>query len=134
MRAGVPADEARRRAHAAFGGVERYKEDSCDARGVRWVDDLTQDARYGARQLRRSPAFAVAALVTLGLGIGATTAMYSKVRALFVEPFPFAMLDQLVFVEQCGGGCRRAAIGSYVSIRDEAANARWCRRNGVMVA
>ena len=119
IRSGVEPNEAYRRARASFGGIERYKEEGRDARGVRWIDDVRSDARYGARQLRRSPAFAVAALVTLGLGIGATTMMYSTVRALFLKPFPFANLEQLVFIEQCGISCKRASIGNYVSIRDE---------------
>jgi predicted permease len=119
IRTGLEPNEAYRRARALFGGVERYKEEGRDARGVRWIDDVRSDARYGARQLRRSPAFAIAALITLGLGIGAATMMYSTVRALFVSPFPFANLDQLVFIEQCGISCKRASIGNYVSIRDE---------------
>jgi predicted permease len=119
IRSGVEPNEAYRRARASFGGVERFKEEGRDARGVRWLDDLRTDTHYGARQLRRSPAFAVAALITLGLGIGAATAMYSMIRAVFVKPFPFANLEQLVFIEQCGISCKRASIGNYVSVRDE---------------
>ena len=119
IQSGIEPNEAYRRARASFGGLERYKEEGRDARGVRWIDDVRSDTRYGARQLRRSPAFAVAALITLGLGIGAATTMYSTVRALFVKPFPFVHLDQLVFVEQCGISCKRASIGNYVSIRNE---------------
>jgi putative ABC transport system permease protein len=119
IRSGVEPHEAHRRARASFGGLERFKEEGRDVRGVRWLDEVRNDARYGARQLRRSPEFAIAALITLGLGIGAATMMYSTVRALFVKPFPFANLEQLVFIEQCGIGCKRASIGNYVSIRDE---------------
>ena len=119
IRSGVEPNEAYRRARASFGGVERFKEEGRDARRVRWFDDVRSDARYGTRQLRRSPAFAIAALVTLGLGIGAATAMYSMVRALFVKPFPFPNIEEMVFIEQCGRTCKRASIGNYTSIRDE---------------
>ena len=118
-RSGVPEGEAWRRARLAFGGVERFKDESRDVRGLRWLDDLTSDARYGARQLRRSPGFTIAALLTLSLGIGATTAMYSMVRALFKQPFPFERLESLVFLEQCGMNCRRMAIGNVLTIRAE---------------
>ena len=132
MRSGLPADEAWRRARVAFGGIERFKDEGRDARGVRWLDDLTSDVRYGARQLCRSPGFAIAALVTLALGIGASTAMYSMTRAIFLNPFPFDRPESLVFLEQCGLGCRRMAIGNFLTIRrdtrtlaDVAASVGW---------
>jgi putative ABC transport system permease protein len=132
MRSGLAADEAWRRARVAFGGIERFKDEGRDARGVRWLDDLTSDARYGARQLRRSLGFASAALVTLALGIGAGTAMYSMTRAIFLTPFPFDRPESLVFLEQCGLGCRRMAVGNFLTIRretrtlaDVAASVQW---------
>lgn len=119
VRSGVAPDEAWRQARLAFGGVERFKEDGRDARGVRWTEDCARDARHGVRQLRRSIGFTVAALITLSLGIGASTAMYSMLHAILVDPLPFDNSDELVLLSQCGENCRRMAIGNYVTVRDE---------------
>ena len=86
---GLAADEARRRAYVAFGGVERFKEEGRDVRGTRWLEDFTGDLRYGARGLRRAPGFALAAALTLALGIGVTTALFSVVEAVLLQPLPF---------------------------------------------
>ena len=72
-RSGISALEAERRARAAFGGLERQKDDARDAVGVRMLDDLSQDFRYALRQLRASVGYAAAALMTLVLGVGAAT-------------------------------------------------------------
>jgi putative ABC transport system permease protein len=86
---GLTADEARRRAHIAFGGVERFKEEARDVRGARWLEDFGADLRYGIRGLRRAPGFAAAAALTLALGIGVTTALFSVVEAVLLQPLPF---------------------------------------------
>src|SRR5262245_44292404 len=96
VRQGMTRDEAERRARIEFGGLAQIREEHRDARGVAFVDDLARDVRYGVRQLRRSPAFAAAALVCLALGIGATTAIYSLVDAILVRPLPFKDADRLV--------------------------------------
>ena len=93
---GLTPEEARRRARLEFGTLDQIKEEHRDARGTRIVEDLGRDLRYGVRQLRRSPAFALAALTCLALGIGATTAIYSLVDAILLRPLPFKDSDRLV--------------------------------------
>jgi predicted permease len=92
---GLTPDEARRQALIAFGGVERYREAQHDARGVRWIEESLADLRYAARVLLRSPGYTIPAVLVLGLGIGATTAIFSVVTTVFGR-LPYANDDELV--------------------------------------
>ena len=95
---GLSASDAMYQARLAFGGTERFKEEGRDARGTRWLEDLASDTRYAMRTLRRAPGFASAAALTLALGIGATTALFSVVHAALLEPLPFGDAAHTVVV------------------------------------
>ncbi|HEX6654975.1 MAG TPA: ABC transporter permease [Candidatus Limnocylindria bacterium] len=96
LRAGLTPDEARRQAYLKFGGVERVKENTRDEFRPALLQDVLLDLRYGARALRRAPVFTLAAAVTLALGIGATTAVFSVVHGVLIKPLPFRDSDALV--------------------------------------
>ena len=95
VRAGASAEEARRRALVAFGGVTQTREAHRAVRGAPWVEELVADSRYALRALRRSPVLAGAAILTLALGIGANTAIFSAVNAVLLRPLPFAAAERL---------------------------------------
>lgn len=98
VRQGRHADEARRLAVAHFGGVQKVREEHRDVRRVRWLEDATADVRFALRSLRRTPALAVAAVITLALGIGANVAIFSAVNAVVLRPLPFPAQDRLVVI------------------------------------
>lgn len=99
VRAGVPADEARRRAHVAFGGRQRFREETRDQVRSRPLEDLVQDLRHAWRAFGRAPAFTTTVLLSLALGIGATTVIFSITDHVVLRALPYGNADRLVNVQ-----------------------------------
>jgi len=96
IRHGLPEEEARRKARIDLGRPAAQYDTYRDAIGLRLFDELSGDIRYGLRALRRSPGFAAVAVLSLALGVGATTAMFSLIYAVLLHPFPYADADRIM--------------------------------------
>ena len=113
VRAGLSRPEAARRAQIALGGLDQTKEDCRAARGTRWIEESAQDVRLGCRLLRRSPLFTAGAVLSLSLGIGAVTAVFSILNAVWLKPLPVAEPERLIRVYS-----NRASNVSYADFVD----------------
>ena len=100
VRRGIPPDAARRSARQTFGGVESIKDGVRDAWLTRLVETIGQDVRYGLRGLRRQAGYALAVIVTMALGIGANTAIFSVVNAVVLRPLPYDRGEDLLLLNQ----------------------------------
>ncbi len=115
IRSGVPSAEAERRARVEFGGVEVYKERCREARGLQMLDDLRADLRYAGRTLAKCPSFSITAILTLALGIGANTGLFTMVDTLLLRPVP--VQDPTSLYQLFGHNANRIKFGSF-SIRE----------------
>ena len=97
---GLAHDEAMRRARLEMSGFDQVKEEHRDARGVPLLDDLGNDRRYAVRQVKRSPGFAVLAILCLGLGIGANTSIFSALNSVLFRPFPGTDPERLLMLSR----------------------------------
>ena len=104
VRQGVAPDAARRTARQLFGGVETIKDDVRDAWLTRLVETFNQDVRYGVRGLRKQAGYALAVVVTMALGIGANTAIFSVVNAVVLQPLPYTRGEDLLLLRQASSG------------------------------
>ena len=117
-------DRATARALAAreFGGETRFKEAVRDARGFSWAHDLSRDVRFAFRSYRRTPGFTVVALVTLALGIGATTAAFSIIDAVLIRPLPYPESDRIMVLtgrDSLGNDVRAVSAPNFYDWRDQ---------------
>ena len=114
---GLAPQEALRRAKLEFGGAAQLREAHREIRGLPLLDSLAQDARYAARSLRKNPGFTVLAIVTLGIGIGANTAVFTAYDALVLRPLPVADPARLMQVTRLDRNAR-FRYDEYVRLRD----------------
>src|SRR5260370_364220 len=123
IRRGMSLKEARHAAYREFGGVEQAKETCRDQRGLPLLESLLQDTRYGLRMLRKNPGFTVVAVLTLALGIGANTAMFSVMQGVVLAPLQYVNPDRLVMVWENNPRFPRTWV-SYPNFRDWQRSAR----------
>jgi predicted permease len=114
---GISPEEARYAALRKFGNVTRIQEDTRDVWSLVWFEQLLEDVRYGFRLLRRSPLFSLAAILTLAIGIGANTAVFTVVHAVLLQPLPYPYPDRLAIIWSGLGDELRAPASEYELVR-----------------
>jgi hypothetical protein len=122
LRAGRTRQEAERLTRLAFGGLDQVKDSCRRARGTEAFETLLRDLAYGLRMLRSHPGFTAVAVLTLAIGIGASTALFSVVNGVLLKPLAFTHPERLVVLHQSGPNFKDGAL-SYPDFRD------WQRAN-----
>lgn len=123
MKGGLPRDAAVRRARLEFGGLDQTKEDCREARGIAFIESVVQDVRYGLRAIRRTPAFAATAVLTLGVSTAAIATVFTLYHTLFLRHPPVEGGEELVEVSATREGGRQLgpiSYPDYVHLRDSA--------------
>ncbi len=123
VRSGMAREEATRRARLEFGGVERVKEEGREARGVNLVESLLRDLRYGTSNMLRTPGFTAITVLTLALGIGATTAIFSAVNPILFESLPYPRPERIMVISEFGADSSRTRV-AFHTYRELAARSR----------
>ena len=123
VRGGMTQSEARSAAMRAFGGMEQAKEECREARGVRFIEEFWQDVRFGARMLLKKPGFTLLAVLTLALGIGANTAIFSVINALILNPPHITEAERVAAIWRTNKDKRTEGYVSYLELQD------WRARN-----
>src|ERR1700679_2536750 len=115
---GMSPDEARSSAMRKFGNVTRVREETWEVWSFAWLEQFFTDVCFAVRALRKNPGFTIVAVLTLALGIGANTAIFSVVQGVVLAPLPFRQADRLVVVWQKNLTHKYVATISYLDFRD----------------
>jgi predicted permease len=117
-RSGVARAEAERRARIEFGGYERYRQESYEATGGHFLEQLRQDVRYGSRVLAKSPGFAMVAVLTLALAIGANAVVFSMLNGLVLRPLNVPRAKSIAMIERGSDGTPMQSYPDYLDLRE----------------
>ena len=129
---GMTEQEARRRALIALGGLEQVRQQTRDSRGIRMIEQMLQDLRYGLRSLNKNRAFTAVFVLTLALGIGSCTAIFSLMTAVMFPPLPYGDAKQLVYITTPNQNMKQ--IPPEVTVPDNADFADMKRENHSLTA